>query len=158
MLQLTKIAKRINSNVEVGKFTALVIAAGTYNDGVDVPAAANAGPVAGVADESMLPEGMNDYSGGVYQIVSGTAWPANSIPSSNQYRRLSVVREGQSKAIGSGVIAVGDEVNIADSQGRLKTVNELAGTLVYIVGEAKSPCAQTGDVFEVWVKPSRRKL
>lgn len=148
---------RLNSNVEVGKFTALVMSAGTYADGVDVPSGANVGPVAGIADESILPNGTNDYSGGVYQITSGTAWPANSIPASATGRAIAFCANGITRGIAASAIAVGDRVNIADSQGRLKTVSEAGGTLIHEVGYALSVASAAGDVFRLMVNPIDRK-
>lgn len=150
-------AGKLNSNVEVGKFTALVMSTGTYGDGVDVPAASNAGPIAGIAQESILPNHVNDYSSGIYQITSGTAWPANSNPPAANGRAISMRVWGKTRAIAASAISAGDRVNIADSQGRLKTINEVAGTLVYEVGKALTPATQAGDVFMVLALPIERK-
>lgn len=157
MDQVMDRAGKLNSNVEIGKFTALVMSVGTYTpDGIDVPSASNVGPVAGVAQESILPNGLNDYSGGTYQITSGTAWPSGSTPSAATGRTIGYRRWGRSKAIAASAIAVGDRVNIADSQGRLKTVNEVSGTLIHEVGVAVSPASAAGDVFWVDVMPIDR--
>lgn len=153
MDQVLDRAGRLNSNVQIGKFTAVIFSTGTYGDGIDVPGGANAGPVRGVAQESILPNGTNDYSGGLYQIVSGTAWPANSIPNAALGRAIAVRVWGRTKAIAAGVIAVGDPVNIADSQGRLKTVSEGTGTVINQVGIAETPAAAAGDVFWLLVMP-----
>jgi hypothetical protein len=140
----------LNSNVEVGKYTVLILK-NTNSigvDAVDVPSGANVGPFAGVAMESILPDGFNDYVAGVYQIASGTAWPANVIPSSSQGRNIGYVTDGVTRVIaGSGTINTGDRLNVADSQGRVKTINETSGTTVYEVGEALEPSTQAGTVI-----------
>ena len=155
--QQLKLTGRLNSNVEVGKFTALVFSVGTYTeDGVDVPAGSNAAGVAGIADESILPEGFSDYSGGVYQITSGTAWPSGANPSTSVGRGIAYLRRGKGRAIAASAIAVGDHVNIADAYGRLKTIDETAGTVVHEVGVALSAALVAGDVFKLDVNPVDR--
>ena len=57
----------------------------------------------------------------------------------------------------ASAISVGDEVNVADSQGRVKTVSETAGTLVYVLGRAMDSAGQTGDVIRVLVLPYNKK-
>ena len=154
--QLLKLGKRLNSNVAIGKFTVVVDSTGTYENGIDVPAAANAGPIAGVADESILTESMNDYSAGQYQITSGTAWPSNSIPSSATGRGIAVVVLGISRVVASAAISIGDDVNIADSQGRIKTVDETTGTTVYVLGKALQAATAAGDIIKVMVNPMKK--
>jgi hypothetical protein len=109
-----------------------------------------------VAQESILPNGYNDYSGGVNQITSGTAWPAGAVPASAAGRAINIRCWGRTKAIAASAIAVGDRCNIADSQGRLKTVNEAAGTLVHEVGVAETPASAAGDIFWLLVMPIDR--
>ncbi len=147
---------RLSSNVEVGKFTALVLDTGTYTDGCDVPAAANEGQVLGIAQESILPNSVNDYSGGVYQITSGTAWPSNSIPSSATGRAISVRCLGISRAVAYAAITAGAHVNIADSAGRIKEITEVAGTLVHELGWALEAATAQGDVIRIMVLPIDR--
>src|SRR6266446_1491410 len=148
---------RLNSNVQIGKFTVLVASVGTYNDGVDVPSGANVGPVVGVAQESRLPDGYNDYSGGQYQITSGTAWPANAIPSSITGKAIGYRMMGITKVVAASAISVGDRVNIADSQGRVKTIAETSGTLVYEVGWALDAAGQANDVIRIVMCIVQRK-
>lgn len=147
---------RLNSNVEVSKFTVLLLNVSTYKDGVEVPSGANTGPIAGVAEESILPNGFNDYSAGVLQVVSGTAWPANAIPSSALGRGIAYTCEGIIRCVAAGVIAAGDDVNIADNQGRIKTVSEIAGTTIYVVGEAQDAAGQAGDIIRVRLQILKR--
>lgn len=149
---------RLNSSVEVGKFTALVLNVTNYVDGVAVPSAANASLFVGVAQESILPDGFNDYSAGVYQITSGTAWPTNVNPPSSLGRGVSYRMIGISRAVAASAIASGDHVNIADSAGRFKTVNESAGVTVNDCGFALSPALAANDVFRMFVLPTVRKV
>lgn len=147
---------RINSNVEVGKFTVLVMSTGTYKDGVDVPGAANAGPVVGVAQESLLPNSFADYSGGRYLIVSGTAWPAGAIPAVATGRGVAYRMVGISRVVAGAAFAAGARLNIADSQGRVKAIDETAGTLVNEVGWALEAAAAAGDVVRAFIMPTVR--
>ncbi len=149
----------LNQNVEVGKFTALKLdTATTYLDGCLVPSGANDGPIIGVAQESILPNGFNDYSAGVYQITSGTAWPSNVIPTAATGRKINTRVVGITRCVAASAITKGDEVNVADSQGRIKTVSEVGGTLAYIVGIALDPAGQANDVIRVLLTIMRRKL
>lgn len=148
---------RLNSNVEISKYCVLVMSTGTYKDGVDVPAAANGGSIAGVAQESILPNGFNDYSGGVLQITTGTAWPAGAIPSSVTGRGIAIRVAGIARCIASAAITAGAEVNIADTQGRIKAVSE-TGTTLQVVGTALEAAGQAGDVIRVLLNFYRRTV
>jgi hypothetical protein len=119
------------ANVMVGKLTVVVVDNSVYTDGFRVPTAANDGPIAGVLLESILPNGFQDYRGGQYIIASGTAWPTGAIPDSGLGLYAGVWVEGICHVIAAGAITRGDRVNVADSQGRIKTINEVAGSLVY---------------------------
>jgi hypothetical protein len=141
----------LNDNVEVSKFTCLVQNAATYPDGCSVPAGANALKFAGVAQESILPNGMSDYAGGLYPIVSGTAWPAGAIPTSAIGRKLSVRMAGITRVVAAGVIAQGDRLNIADAQGRVKKINEAATTVVQECGFALTAAGQAGDIIRMFI-------
>ena len=154
--QLLKLTGKLNSAIEVSKFTVLIGSTGTYTNGVDQPSGANAGPIAGVAEESIIPEGYTDYNGGTYPIATGTAWPTGVNPSTPIGRNISLVRKGIIHVKAGGVVAIFDRVNIADSQGRIKTVNEVAGTLVHELGTALEAATQAGDVIRVDVNPVDR--
>ncbi len=154
---ILKAPYRLDANVELGKFTVVVASSTNYNDGCGVPGAANAAAVLGVAQNSILPAATSDYSGGTYNITSGTAWPANSVPAQGQGDEVQVMRLGISRVVAAGVIARGDEVNIADNQGRIKTVNEAAGTVVNVLGYAEEAAAAAGDVIRVMVHPFVKK-
>lgn len=140
---------RLATSVEVGKFTVVVVDTSVYTDGCQVAAAANAAKPLGLAQSSIVPNSVADYSAGQYNIVSGTAWPTNSIPSTSAGRNIRVRRAGISQAVAASAIARGDKCNVADSQGRIKTINEVAGTLVHEVCEAEEAASQAGDVIRV---------
>jgi len=142
----------LNYNIEVGKFTCLAPDTTVYADGCGVPSGAN-GPFLGIAQESILPDAMADYSSGQYTLVSGTAWPANSIPSSGLGRNIRTRMFGISRAVASGAISRGVYVNIANAQGQIKTVSEASGTMINVVGAALDAAANAGDMIRVLVMP-----
>ena len=142
----------LNFNVEVGKFTCLSPDTTVYADGCALPAAANA-PFLGVAQESIVPDAVADYSGGVYNIVSGTAWPAGVIPATSLGRNVRTRLFGISRVVASGQISRGLYVNIADSQGRVKGVSEAPTTMINVVGTAIDAAQNAGDVIRVLVFP-----
>jgi hypothetical protein len=150
--QTLKKSYRLDSNVEVGKFTVVVASSTNYPDGCNVPSAANAGTILGVAQNSIIPSGTADYSGGQYNITSGTAWPANVIPAQGQGEEMQVIRSGISRSVASGAISRGDAVNVANNQGQIKTVNEAGGTLVHVLGFAEDAAGAAGDVIRVFVQ------
>jgi len=142
----------LNYNIEIGKFTCLAPDSAVYADGCNVPSGANA-QFLGIAQESILPDAMADYSGGVYTLASGTAWPTGSIPSSGLGRNIRTRQFGISRVVASGAITRGAYVNIANAQGHIKAVNESEGTLVYVVGVALDAAVNAGDVIRVLVIP-----
>jgi hypothetical protein len=146
----------LDANIEVGKFTCVIASAINYADGCTVPAVSN-DVFLGVAQESILPDAMADYSAGVYTLTSGTAWPTGAIPSNGLGRNIRCRQFGISRVVAAGAISRGAEVNINDTQGRIKTVNEGVGTLVYVVGIALDAAYNAGDVIRVLVLPYRKK-
>ncbi len=140
---------RLDENVEVGKFTCLIPSSTNYADGCAHPGAANA-QCLGVAQESVIPDSVADYSGGQYSITSGTAWPSNSVPSSGLGRNVRVRMFGVSRVVANAAIARGAVVNIAGTSGYVKTVSE-SDTTIYPVGVALDAAAAQGDVIRVLV-------
>ena len=120
-------------------------------DGCNVPSGAN-GQFLGVAQESILPDAMADYSGGQYTLVSGTAWPAGAIPASGLGRNIRTRMVGISRVVASGQITRGAYVNIANAQGQIKTVSE-SGTMINVVGIAVDAAVNADDVIRVLVMP-----
>ena len=144
------------ANIEIGKFTCVIADTSVYADGCNVPGQAN-DVFLGVAQESILPDAMADYSGGQYTLTSGTSWPTGAIPASGLGRNIRVRQFGISRVVAAGAIARGAEVNINDTQGRIKAVSETTGTLVYVVGIALDAASNPGDVIRVLVVPYRKK-
>jgi hypothetical protein len=142
----------LNANIEIGKFTCLAPDTSVYADGCNVPSGAN-GQFLGVAQESILPDAMADYSGGQYTLVSGTAWPTGTIPPTGLGRNIRTRMFGISRLVASGAITRGVYVNIANAQGQIKTVSEATGTMINVVGIAIDAAANAGDVIRVLVMP-----
>jgi hypothetical protein len=142
----------LNANVEIGKFTCLAPDSSVYADGCNVPSGAN-GQFLGVAQESILPDAMADYSGGLYTLVSGTTWPTGAIPASGLGRNIRTRLLGISRVVASGAISRGAYVNIANVQGQVKPVNEAVGTYINVVGIALDAAVNAGDVIRVLVMP-----
>jgi hypothetical protein len=147
----------LNYNVEIGKFTCLAADSSVYADGCNAPAGAN-GAFLGVAQESILPDAMADYSGGQYTLVSGAAWPSNSIPPSGLGRNIRTRLFGISRVVASGTISRGAYVNIANAQGQVKAVSEAVGTYINVVGIAIDAAVNAGDVIRVLVIPFTYKM
>jgi hypothetical protein len=142
----------LNFNIEVGKFTCLAPDTSVYADGCNVPSGAN-GQFLGVAQESILPDAMADYSGGQYTLTSGTAWPSSAIPASGLGRNIRTRIFGVSRVVASGAISRGAYVNIANANGQIKTVSESTGTMINVVGLAIDAAVNAGDVIRVFVMP-----
>jgi hypothetical protein len=144
-------------NVMVGKFTVAVL--DTSNEGqFHISASANAGPIAGVATESLIPDAMQDYAAGKYITPSGAAWPSGSIPASGTGKGVSfAVAPSIIRVLAGDTIAIGDRVNIKATttinavsvMGSVKAISETTGSTVYEVGEALSAAGQAGDVIRV---------
>ena len=78
-----------------------------------------------------------------------------------QYKAVSVQKAGISYAVAAGVVAYGDAVGIADSAGKLKSVQSTmaAGlaspaSVLYVVGYAETAAGADGDIFKVDIRPS----
>jgi len=147
----------LNANIEIGKFTCLAPDTSVSADGCNVPSAAN-GQFLGVAQESILPDAALDYSGGLYNLVSGTAWPTGVIPTSGLGRNIRTRLFGISRVVASGAITRGAYVNIANAQGQIKAVSEAVGTYINVVGIAIDSAANAGDVIRVLVMPFTYKM
>lgn len=145
-------------NTQVGKFTVAGLDTATEGQ-FTMLATDNAGPLAGVATESLIPDATSDYSGGLYTIASGAAWPANSIPSTGTGRSVSfAVPPSIIRVVAGSAITIGDRVNVKATttingvsvMGSVKTVSETLGAgTIYEVGYALSAAANAGDVIRV---------
>lgn len=161
--QVLRKSYRSSASVLVGKFTVGIL--DTSNVGQFVMSGSgNAGPIAGVATESLIPDATQDFSGGLYTTASGAAWPAGSIPSSSLGREVSfAVAPSIIRALAVGVVTIGDRVNVAATttinsvsvMGAVKTITETTGN-IYEVGEALTPSAATGNVIRVRLTQVKR--
>lgn len=142
---------RVATNIEICKATVVVGDTSVYTDGCSNPGGANAAKPLGVATASIIPPNTADFVGGQYVITSGTAWPAGALGSGTG-RNVRVLRKGIGQCQISGSVTRGDRLNIAGTTGKLKTVNETAGTLVHVVGVAEES-GNDGDVIRVNVDP-----
>lgn len=149
---LTK-SYRLAQNIEISKFTAVVSDTSVYTDGCLNPSGSNVKAL-GVATMSIIPSGVSDYSGGQYQITSGTSWPAGAL-GTGLGRAVQVVRKGIVQCRIHGSVTRGDALNTYSTTGQLKTVTE-TGTQVYVVGYAEEG-GSDGDVIRVNVNPFEYK-
>ena len=103
-----------------------VLVAGTSGGEVKRPIGANAGKIIGIA-------GHDEANG----------------------RDVSVYNFGTMNLVAASAIAVGDYVNIADAEGRVKTVSEAAGTVVFVVGIARGAAGVAGQYVPVMLQLMR---
>lgn len=146
------------------KFTVALL--DTANQGQFIPpAGANGGPIAGIATNSILASGQNDYIAGVFQsALTGAAWPTGS-SGSGTGRVLTVGALGYFRGLfnGTGTVAPGDRLVVADTQGRVASVEAdglayAAGTTAYLVGTAEDAATVAGQAFRIRVSPQTVKL
>ena len=99
------------------------VIAGAATGQCALPAAANAGKLLGITTTS--------------QPVQNAA--------------VSVRKAGIAEVVAAGIINPGDPVNIADTQGRIKAINETPGTKVQCLGFAETSATSAGDIVEVFI-------
>ncbi|MBX7247005.1 MAG: DUF2190 family protein [Candidatus Sumerlaeaceae bacterium] len=71
-------------------------------------------------------------------------------------RSVSVRKAGIAEVMAASSIAVGAPVNIHGTSGKVKTVNETAGTKVQCLGFAETAAAADGDIIEVFISIHER--
>lgn len=111
-----------------GVSSARVVVAGAGSGQCALPAAANEGQIMGVTMTSQPELG----------------------------RGVSVRKAGIADVVAAGAISAGSPVNIADATGRIKAVDEAAGTKVQCVGFAETSASAAGDVVEVFISIHER--
>ena len=138
----------------------------TVNSGQFIPpAGAKGGPVAGLATNSILYSGISDYVGGVFQwTLTGAAWPSYASGSGTN-RVLTVGTTGffYGLFVGTGTIAPGDRLVVADQYGRLASIEAdglayAAGTTAYLVGTAADAATVSGQRFKVQMQLTTIKV
>ncbi|MCD6384204.1 DUF2190 family protein [Candidatus Sumerlaeota bacterium] len=69
----------------------------------------------------------------------------------NKGRNVTVRKAGIARCVAAGAINLGDPVNIADSSGKVKAINESSGTHINCVGFAETSASADGDIIEVFL-------
>jgi hypothetical protein len=145
-----------SASIQVGKFTVAKLDTSNVGQFV-ITSTANDGPIAGVATESLIPDGMTDYAGGEYTIASGAAWPSNAIPSSSAGKAVSfAITPSIIRCVAATSVAIGDRVNQAaittingvSMMGAVKPITETHPT-IWEIGEALTPATSPGDIIRV---------
>lgn len=73
-------------------------------------------------------------------------------------RSISVRKAGTAEVTAASAIAVGDPINIADNQGRVKKINESSGTKTQCLGFAETAATNAGDMVEVFISVHERTI
>jgi hypothetical protein len=149
---------RSDASVRINKFTALV--ASSVNTSTQsqqytaVPTGPNASGVLGVSVEHFVepnyfvPQGTNPTT------VTGSTPTLYNLMN----RGISLQVNGVARCIAAGAINQGQLVNIADQYGRVKAVNEAAGTTIYPVGLAMHNVTNVNDIVQVELNFAQTKV
>lgn len=105
-----------------------VVVHGPTQGQAKLPGAANAGAILGVTVHSQSREGGH----------------------------VAVRKAGIARVMAAGAIGLGDPVNIAGVSGKVKAINESAGTHVQCLGFAETSSFADGDIVEVFIAPHER--
>ncbi len=119
-------AYAISETSGVGAY--LVVVQGTNPGEAKLPGAANAGSILGVTVHSQALEGAN----------------------------VAVRKAGIARVKAAGAIGVGAPVNIAGTSGKVKEIDETAGTAIECLGFAETAAAADGDIIEVYLALHQR--
>ena len=149
---------RADANVRIYKFTALVQSVANPSTQSQqfaaVPTTSNAPGILGVTVEHFVepnyfvPQGTNPTT------VTGTPPTLYNL----QNRGLTLQVNGVVRCIAAGPINQGQLVNIADQYGRVKAVNETAGSTVYPVGMALHNGVNVNDTVQVELNFAQTKV
>ncbi|HUI42085.1 MAG TPA: hypothetical protein VL523_08960 [Terriglobia bacterium] len=149
---------RADGNVRISKFTALVQSSANPSTQSQqfaaVPAAANAAGVLGVTVEHFVEPNYFVPQSTDPTTVTGTAPLLYNLSN----RGLTLQVNGVARCLAAGPINQGQVVNIADHYGRVKAVNESAGTVVYPVGTALHNVTNANDVLQVELNFAQTKV
>ncbi len=143
------LAFKADANKRIAKFTVLVKSVTNTSDQRNryaaVPAGTNAAGILGVTIEHFLEPNFFVKEGTDPSTVTGTTPVTYTLTG----RPVALQVNGYARCTAAGVINEGDEVNVADAFGRLKTVNEAVGTQVFVVGIAQNNTLAANDIVEV---------
>ncbi|HEV2177362.1 MAG TPA: hypothetical protein VGW33_09195 [Terriglobia bacterium] len=149
---------RADANVRINKFTAVVQSvANTSTQGQQfaaLPTGANVPGVLGVLIDHFVEPNYFVPQGTKPETVTGTTPTLYNL----QNRGMALQVNGVARCIASGAISQGQLVNIADNFGRVKAVNEIAGTTVYPVGMALHNVTNVDDVVQVELNFAQTKV
>ncbi|MCL5271152.1 MAG: hypothetical protein M1457_11545 [bacterium] len=105
-----------------------VLVQGTNAGEAKLPAAANAGAILGVTVHGQTLQGAN----------------------------VGVRKAGIARVVAAGPVGVGTAVNVAGTSGKVKAIDEVAGTKINCLGFAETAAAADGDVIEVFLSLHER--
>ncbi len=146
---------RADANVRVAKYSVMVKAATNTSSQqkryAAVPAGANALGILGVTVDHFVEPNFFIAQGTDPSTVTGTVPVAPYASGTQQLmgRPLDLQVNGVARCYCASVVAQGDELNIADVYGRVKTVSEATGTVVGVVGIAQHATLAINDVVMV---------
>ncbi|MBN1867120.1 DUF2190 family protein [Candidatus Sumerlaeota bacterium] len=115
---------------ESGVAAARVVVQGTNAGECALPAAANADSILGVTVHSQAVQNQN----------------------------VAVRKAGIARVVAAGAVSVGAPVNVADSTGKVKAIDESGGTFVNCLGFAETAAADDGDIVEVFISLHERTV
>ncbi|HEV2424311.1 MAG TPA: hypothetical protein VGZ29_05735 [Terriglobia bacterium] len=149
---------RADGNYRINKFSVLVQSSANPSTQAQqyaaVPTGANAAGVLGVTIEHFVEPNYFVPQGTAPEAVTGTLPTLYNL----QNRGLSLQVNGVARCIAAGAINQGQLVNVADAYGRVKAVNEAAGTVVYPVGMALHNVTNIDDVVQVELNFAQTKV
>jgi hypothetical protein len=149
---------RADANVRIHKYTVVVQSVANPSTQSQqyaaLPGGANAAGVLGVLTEHLVepnyfvPQGTNPST------VTGTVPVLYNL----QNRGMTLQVNGVARCLAAGAINQGQLVNVADNWGRVKAVNEAAGTTVYPVGMALHNVTNPNDIVQVELNFAQTKV
>jgi hypothetical protein len=149
---------RADANVRIYKFTALVQSTANVSTQSQqfaaVPGGPNAPGVLGVTVEHFVEPNYFVPGGTNPTTVTGSTPTLYNL----QNRGLTLQLNGVARCVAAGPINQGQLVNVADNYGRVKAVNEAAGTTVYPVGMALHNVSNVNDVQQVELNFAQTKV
>ncbi|MNY46286.1 hypothetical protein D3C86_1814530 [compost metagenome] len=111
----------------------------------------------GVAENVVVVQDTNPYEAKLPGAANAGKIVGVTIEKTTETGRSGAVRMGGLVPIkAASAITAGDLVNVADTQGRVKTVSETAGatdTLVNVVGKAVTTVANANELVMVYLTP-----
>ena len=143
------LAFKADASKRIAKFTVLVKSvtntSGQTNRYAAIPGGANAAGIVGVTIEHFVEPNYFVKEGTDPTTVTGSTPTLYNLMG----RPVQLQMNGYAKCYCASAVNQGDELNIADAYGRVKTVNESSGTKVYVVGIAQNATVNANDIVEV---------